>query len=140
MPSGTRAERPHTRIAGPTADAMSTSTGLLDPTDPANASLPAVTTYLDYMASKDLPEKASTATAGWTVAEVVVAIIKQAQESPEGLTRASIINAARNFNYQPSLARDGEVFKTNGEADGYPKEALQVLQYHADGKTFSNVG
>ena len=39
--------------------------------------------------------------AGWVVGEVTVEILRQAAESPEGLTQASIINAARNLDFMP---------------------------------------
>ena len=83
---------------------------------------------------------AATAAAGWTDAEVTVAIIKQAQASPDGLSRASIINAARNFTYTPMLARQGVVDKSMGEADPYLAESLQVLQYDATTATFTEIG
>ncbi len=96
--------------------------------------------YLDYMASIGKEAIVTTATTGWSVAEVTVAIIKQAMESPEGLTRASIINAARNFEYESSLARPGVKSKTSGLEDAFPVESLQVLQYDADTKTFTEIG
>lgn len=126
--------------AGAAADGIYTSNNLTDITDPANAEVPSVKTYVDYMASIGKSDIASTASAGWTTAETTVAIIKQAMESPEGLTRASIINAARNFTFTPSLARDGVVFKSMGEEDPFLTESLQVLQYDADTKTFTNIG
>ena len=92
------------------------------------------------MNSAGLSDIATTAAAGWTTAEVTVAIIKQAQESPDGLTRASIINAARNFTYTPMLARDGVVDKSQGETDPFLAESLQVLQYDAGTATFTDVG
>ena len=50
-----------------------------------------------------------------------MAILAQAAESPDGLTQASIINAARNFEYTPSMGRDGVVYKMNGEEDRLPR-------------------
>ena len=126
--------------AGAAADGIYTSNNLTDITDPANAAVPSVKTYVDYMASIGKSDIASTASAGWSVAETTVAIIMQAQASPEGLTRASIINAARNFTYTPSLGRDGVVFKSIGEEDPFLTESLQVLQYDADAKTFTSIG
>ena len=82
----------------------------------------------------------STATAGWTTAEVTVAILIQAAASPEGLTQASIINAARNFNYEPTLGIDGVVFKMMGEEDPYIAESLVVRQYNAASATFTDIG
>lgn len=127
-------------IAGANADGLYTSNALIDATDPKNAEDPDVKAYVDYMNSIGKGDLVTTASTGWTVAEVVVAIIKQAMESPEGLTRASIINAARNFEYESSLARPGVKSKTSGLDDAFPAESLQVLQYDADTKTFTEIG
>ncbi len=126
--------------AGAAADGLYTSGNLKDITAPSNAEDPAVKEYLDYMAAQGKSDIAATAAAGWTTAEVTIAIIKQAQESPEGLTRASIINAARNFEYVPTLARDGVNDKSMGEEDPFLAESLQVLQYDADTATFTDIG
>ena len=126
--------------AGAAADGIYTSNNLIDITDPANATVPAVVTYVDYMASIGKSDIASTATAGWATAENTVAVIKQAMESPEGLSRASIINAARNFTYTPALGRPGVELKSLGEDDPFLAESLQVLQYDADAKTFTSIG
>jgi ABC-type branched-subunit amino acid transport system substrate-binding protein len=127
--------------AGPAADGLYTSSGTIDVGNPANANLPKVKEYLDYMNSIGKSAIATTAAAGWTTAEVTVAILQQAQKSKDGLTRASIMNAARNFKYTPMLARDGVVLKMDGEKDPFLAESLQVLQYKAAAPgTFTDVG
>ncbi len=126
--------------AGPAADGLYTSGNLKDITAPSNAEDPAVKEYLDFMNAEGLGDIAATAAAGWTTAEVTVAMIKQAMESPEGLSRASIINAARNFTYTPTLARDGVVDTMNGADDPFLAESLQVLQYAQPTATFTDVG
>jgi branched-chain amino acid transport system substrate-binding protein len=126
--------------AGAAADGLYTSGNLKDVTAPANAEDPAVKEYLDFMAAQGLSDIAATAAAGWTTAEVTIAIIKQAMESEEGLTRASIINAARNFEFVPMLAREGVNDKSMGEEDPFLAETLQVLQYDAESATFTDIG
>jgi branched-chain amino acid transport system substrate-binding protein len=127
--------------AGAAADGLYTSGNTIDVGNPANANLPKVKEYLDYMNSIGKSAIATTAAAGWGTAEVTVAILQQAQKSADGLTRASIINAARNFTYTPMLARDGVVLKMNGEKDPFLSESLQVLQYKAGPPgTFTDVG
>jgi hypothetical protein len=64
----------------------------------------------------------------------------QAQQSDAGLTRASIIDAARNLAYTPSLARPGVEFTTNGLSDAYPGESLQIVRYDAASQAFVDVG
>jgi ABC-type branched-subunit amino acid transport system substrate-binding protein len=126
--------------AGPAANGLYTSANLKDIGDPKVQADPKVKPYIDYMTSKGKQDIVTTAAAGWTTAEVTVAILKQAAESPEGLTRASIMNAARNFEYTPQLARDGVVDKMNGEEDPFLAESMQVVQYDATTKTFKDVG
>lgn len=126
--------------AGAAADGIYTSGTALDVTDPANAANPVVKEYVDYMTAAGKADIITTATAGWGTAEVTVAIIKQAQASPEGLTQASIINAARNFTYTGTLARPGVVLKSMGEEDPFLAESLQVLQYNATTATFADIG
>src|SRR5262249_40874357 len=82
----------------------------------------------------------ATAAAGWTVGEVTLAALKEAAASPDGLTRASIMNAVRNFDYHASLGRDGVTLKASGTDDPYLLESLQVVQYDADTKTYTDVG
>jgi ABC-type branched-subunit amino acid transport system substrate-binding protein len=126
--------------AGAAADGLYTSNNLLDINDPAVQAEPVVAEYIAFMDSLGKKDIITTAAAGWTTGEITVAILKQALESPEGLTRASIINAARNFEYTPSLARPGVVDKSMGEEDPYLAESLIVLQYDADTATFTDIG
>jgi ABC-type branched-subunit amino acid transport system substrate-binding protein len=126
--------------AGAAADGLITSGNLVDITDPANAEIPAVAEYIAYMEGLGKGDIVATAGAGWTTGEITVAILAQAAASPEGLTRASVINAARNFEYTPSLAREGVVFKMNGEEDPFLAESLTVITYDADTATFADLG
>ncbi len=130
-------------LAGPAADGMytSASAGLIDIGNPeVVAASPGGQAFVDYMTGLGKADVAATAGAGWNVGEVTVAILKQAAESPDGLTRASIINAARNFTYTASLAREGVVYKMNGVDDAYLAESLQITQYDAAAKIFNDVG
>ncbi|MEY4230635.1 MAG: hypothetical protein RLZZ362_1484 [Actinomycetota bacterium] len=126
--------------AGPAADGLYTSNNLKDIGDPAVQALPVVKEYIDFMTAEGFGDIVTTAAAGWHTGEMTVAIIKQAAESPEGLTRASIINAARDFTYTPSLARDGVQAKSIGEEDTFLFESLTVLQYNATSATFTDIG
>jgi len=126
--------------AGEAADGLFTSNNLVDVNDPAIASKPAVAEYIAFMTVHGNQDIITTASAGWHVAEVTVAILKQAAESAEGLTRASIMNAARNYSLVPSLAREGVVLAMNGDVDAFQAESLQVVQYEFATGTFSDVG
>ena len=126
--------------AGEAADGLFTSNNLVDVNDPAIASKPAVAEYIAFMTAQGNKDIITTASAGWHVAEVTVAILKQAYESAEGLTRASIMNAARNYSLVPSLAREGVVLTMNGDVDAFQAESLQVVQYEFATGTFSDIG
>jgi ABC-type branched-subunit amino acid transport system substrate-binding protein len=126
--------------AGDAADGLYTSNNLVDVNDPAIAAKPAVDEYIEFMTAQGNKDIVTTASAGWHVAEVTVAILKQASESPEGLTRASIMNAARNYSLVPSLAREGVVLTMNGEADAFQAESLQVVQFDFASGTFKDIG
>lgn len=125
--------------AGPAADGMITSTNLFNVADPANAADPGVKAYLDYMTSTGFQGDVTVATTGWAIGELTVAILAQAAKSPEGLTRASIMNAARNIRFHASVARPGANYVTNGESDGVPAQSL-VLQLVVATGTFTDLG
>ena len=127
-------------LAGPAASGLYTSNNLVDVLDPESAAIPSVAEYVAYMESIGKTDIITTAGAGWHTAEMTVKILKQAQESPEGLTRASIINAARNFEQAGSLTRPGVILKSIGVTDPFYSESLQIVQYDAETKLFTDIG
>jgi branched-chain amino acid transport system substrate-binding protein len=128
--------------AGDAANGIYTSQafGAVDITQPENQKDPGVAEYLSYMKTKGLSDTVPTSAAGWNYAEVTVEILRRAAGSPDGLTQASIINAARNLDFTPTMIRKGIVFKTSGEKDGYLVESSQITQYDAATKYFKDVG
>lgn len=129
-------------LSGPAADGIFTIVTGKDANDPALASDPDVAAYRDAMTAAGVASDFdfATAAAGWTTGELTVEVLRLAAESDEGLTRASIINAARTLDYEFSLARDGVAFTLNGADDAYGLESMQVVQYDADSKTYTDVG
>jgi ABC-type branched-subunit amino acid transport system substrate-binding protein len=129
-------------IAGPAADGIFTIVTAKDANDPANADDPAVADYRQAMTDLGFPADGdfATAAAGWTGAELTLEVLKAAAASDDGLTRASIINAARQMEYAFSLARPGVSFTMNGAEDAYGLESLQVVQYDADTTTYTDIG
>lgn len=117
-------------LAGDTANGVYTSTNLVT-SEP---------TFDAAMTALGITNGLSAAAEGWTAGEVTVAILRQAQQSSAGLTRASIIDAARNLSFTPSLARPDVQYTTNGLEDAYPAESLQVVQYDSTTRTFTDVG
>ena len=130
-------------IAGAAADGLITSNnqGLKDIGNPATADEdPEVVAYREYMEGRGEGDTIPTSAAGWTLGEVTVAILAQAAESPDGLTKKSIIEAARNFEHTPSMGRDGVVYKMNGEEDPFLVESAQIVQYDAATAIFNDIG
>jgi len=97
-------------------------------------------TFLAAMTTAGVSFGLGLAAEGWTAAEVTVAIITQAKASPDGLTRASIMNAARNLSYTPMLARPGVHYTTNGVDDPNIAESLQVVRFDSATSSFVDVG
>ena len=127
-------------LAGPAATGLYTSNNLVDILDPEVAAQPAVAEYIAYMEGLGKGDIITTATAGWHTAEVTVLTLKAALESEAGLTRASIINAARAFNQATTFTRPGITLKMNGVEDQFLAESLQVVQYDAETKLFTDIG
>jgi branched-chain amino acid transport system substrate-binding protein len=126
-------------LAGPAAEGVYTSNHLVDSNDPKNATNPAVKTFLDAYAAAGLTGDPGVTSAGWNVGEATVNILKAAIESGT-LSRKSIIEAARNLTYTPSLGREGVQYKMAGDTDGFTFETLQVLQWSVATQTFTEIG
>lgn len=127
-------------VAGAAANGLYTSTVWKDVGNPEVQKDPKVAKYVDAMTANGYGDKLSTARLGWDMGEITVAVLAQASVSPKGLTRASIINAARNLALTPQLALDGVVLKSNGKKDPVLYESLQIVRYDATTKTYSDVG
>ena len=126
-------------LSGASGDGLYTSANLADVGNPALHGEPGIKEYVDAITAAGKPDIIPSAQPGWTVGELTVAIIKQAMAAGP-LTRASIMNAARQFTYTPSLARPDVVFKLDGETDVFLAESLQIVQWDFDTQTFTDVG
>jgi len=129
-------------IAGAAADGIVTTIGGMNANDPAFDAEPAMQEYkqaLDATGQLEGDDYA-TAYAGWAVGEYTLEVLRLASESPDGITRASIMNAARAIDYHASLGFDGINFTMNGEEDPYGLESQQVVEYDADTRTYTNLG
>lgn len=72
--------------------------------------------------------------------ETLVAVIREAMAAPGGLSRASIIEAARAVDVVPSLGRRGVRLRTNGAVDAFLAESLQVIRWSSDARGFVEAG
>mgnify|MGYP001281246175 FL=1 len=126
-------------LAGPAAEGVYTSNHLVDSNDPKNAEHPGIKLFLEQYAAAGLAGDPGVTEAGWTVGEATVAILNKALESGT-LSRKTIMEAARNLTFTPSLVRDGVQYKMNGDADAYAFQTLQVLQWSVATQTFTEIG
>jgi len=126
-------------LAGPAAEGVYTSSNLIDSNDPKNATNPGIKTFLDAYAAAGLAADPAVTETGWSVGESTLAILNAALKSGT-LSRKSIIEAARNLTYTPSLARPSVQYKMNGADDAYAFQTLQVLQWSAASATFTEIG
>ena len=129
-------------LAGDSANGIYTSAsgGILDVGNQAVIDAnPAAKVYADYMTAGGYGDY-TTAAAGWVIGEATVAILTQAAGSDDGLTRASIMNAARSLNFTPTIVRQGVTYTLNGDEDTYMVTDVQVVQYDATAKTFTDIG
>jgi branched-chain amino acid transport system substrate-binding protein len=126
-------------LAGPAAEGVYTSNNLLDSNDPKNAAEPGIKTFLDAYAAAGLTGDPGVTEAGWSVGEATVNILNAALDSGT-LSRKSIIEAARNLTFTPSLGRPGVQYKMNGDEDAFSYETLQVLQWSVATQTFTEIG
>lgn len=126
-------------LAQEAGDGVYTSGNLKDVNDPKNAADPNVAAFLEAVKTAGIEGDPGVVAAGWSSAESTVAILKQAAASPGGLSRKSIIEAARAMDFTPALFRDGLSYSTSA-TDGYPAEGLQVLQWSNATQTFTEIG
>ena len=82
----------------------------------------------------------TTGGAGWNAGEVTVAVLIEAAASPDGLTQASIINAARNLRFHPTLLREGMNYTMNGEEDAFYSQDVQIGQYNVADGFYTDIG
>lgn len=130
-------------VAGAAANGLYTSAsmGLVDVSNPdVQTGNEGAAAYIAEMDNQGFGDIIATAAAGWNVGEVTVAVLQAAASSDTGLTQASIIDAARNLNFHPSLLRDGMQYIMNGLDDAFYSEDVQVVQYDADAGYFTDVG
>jgi branched-chain amino acid transport system substrate-binding protein len=122
------------------ADGVYSSSNAKYVADPVYADDEAVQTFLDAMAAyaPDINASDQTALAGWLSMELAVHVAQQAFDAGD-LSRAGIINAARNIDYTPGLLVDGLVAQMNAE-DAYFAEGTQLVQWSDASKAFAPAG
>ena len=109
----------------------------LDVNDPANANLPIVKTYNDWL-PKDTPAldpKKTTYFTGWIFAWYMTEILMEANSYKGGLDRANIMIAARSIDQTSPLLIKGLTSKMDGLKDAYLTEGGQMVTYNVTDPT-----
>ena len=126
--------------AGDAADGQQILRWLKDPNNVEFKDDAAVTEYIEQAGANgaDSPLNSYTVN-GWAIADLMVDNFKRAAESKDGLSRLSIMQAARTQDYQPPMFIDGVKFTMT------PEQALGILAFKpytwdAAGKTFVAAG
>ncbi|WP_162942515.1 ABC transporter substrate-binding protein [Desertimonas flava] len=127
-------------VAGANGEGVLTVTTGPDITDPEVAAQSPVAEYIALMNAAGLGDIITTGLAGWSFAETTVHQLQQAAASPDGLTRASIINAARNMNYHPMFALEGVNSITNGMDDTFQAETMYMTRWLASENHYEQTG
>ena len=92
--------------AGAPAEGATLPLYMKEPSQPGADSDEAVQTYLEEMGDVETIND-PVATAGWVQADLLIHTLEQAAASDDGLTRASIITAARSLDYTSPMFLDG---------------------------------
>jgi ABC-type branched-subunit amino acid transport system substrate-binding protein len=137
--AGACASRAVLRGAGPAADGALSSAVFVDVADPEVAAEPQVAEYLDAMATGGYDAEATFGVAGWVIAQATAATFAQAGESPAGVTRSSLVEAARSLTFQSALLQPEILVVTNGVADPFFFDSVRLARYGADDDSFENL-
>jgi ABC-type branched-subunit amino acid transport system substrate-binding protein len=92
--------------AGGPAEGATLPLYMKEPDQPGADSDEAVQGYLEQMGDVESVSDPVT-TAGWVQADLLIATIEQAAKSDDGLTRASLLTAARSLDYTSPMFLDG---------------------------------
>ena len=103
--------------AGKAADGVVIAKYLKDPADPELASDEGIKTYLADLKGVADPSNAVTVS-GWMQADLLVNTLQQAADSEQGLTRGSIMQAARDQDYVSPVLLDGISWKSSADRSG----------------------
>jgi ABC-type branched-subunit amino acid transport system substrate-binding protein len=93
--------------AGAPADGAELPLYMKEPDQPGSDTDEAVQQYVEDLGDNTETESNPVTTAGWVQADLLIATLAQAKESDDGLTRASIITAARSLDYTSPMFLEG---------------------------------
>ncbi len=126
--------------AGDAADGVVVAKYIKDPGDPDLASDTKVSDYLTQVkaAGASDPNNAVTVS-GWTQADLMVNTLQQAADSEDGLTRESVIKAARDQDYASPLLLDGITWLSSADRSA-GVSGFQPFKWDAKEQRFVSAG
>jgi branched-chain amino acid transport system substrate-binding protein len=135
--AGACAARAVFRGAQAAADGVLSGAVYVDVFDPAVAAIDEVAQYLSAMSAAGYENEAGFGVAGWVIAEATAAAVRQAAASPSGLSRVTIMEAARSLTLQSALLQPEITVATNGVADPFFFDAVRLVRYDASADAFA---
>ncbi|SDH15552.1 ABC transporter substrate-binding protein [Klenkia brasiliensis] len=110
--------------AGEAADGQQILRWLKDPANPAFADDPDVQQYLEQAQANGADDPTNSYTVnGWVIADLMVDVFTQAADSEDGLSRLSIMQAARTQDYAPPMFIDGISYQMS------PTQSFGILAF-----------
>jgi hypothetical protein len=134
--AGACASRAVVRGAADAADGAVSAAVFVDVDDPEVASVPEVAEYLDAMRGAGFAAEASFGVAGWVIAQATAEVLRQAGQAPGGLTRATVIEAARALDIASALLRPGITISTDGVDDAFVFDTVRLVDYVAESDSY----
>lgn len=128
------------RLAGPLADGVVSTSAFADAGAGADPNVAGMADYVTWMQAAGLADRAAAAAPGWSAGQALIDIVRTAQQSADGLSRASIMTAARALDIPAPLGRPGVVLRTDGSRDPDLIQSLQVVRWNAAAGRFDAVG
>ncbi|MFI5430184.1 ABC transporter substrate-binding protein [Aeromicrobium sp. UC242_57] len=128
--------------AGKAADGVELGAFGKDPNSPENKDDAGVKEYVAQMTANKVPAEVqanAVAVSGWTQADLIINTLKQAAASEDGLTRLSVMEAARDQDYaSPMLINGIKWFSTPDLLTGI--DGFRPIKWVAADKAFVSAG
>lgn len=128
------------KSVGPAAEGVMTTGFIKNFADPEIAADEDVTLFLAEVEKVKASVDPFFSSVGWVLMDATADVLTRASEAPDGLTQASIINAARSQDYHPALVIEGINFTMNGDEDPFGVETVVLQQWSTADNLFHLVG
>ena len=125
-------------VSGEAANGVKINTYFKDPTRGQYVTDPDVVSAVEMLTAAGIPVN-NTSLGGFIYPSILFEAAKAASESPLGLSRLGVIDAATHLDFQPALALPGVRFKVDGLTDQWALESAVLTEYNSTSKEFDNI-